>query len=134
ARQVSRREYPPAAVSAEMPGHRAARVAGVGIGGGGSAKRELPAMDADDRGVAGSGRLLAILAAALADEQGRSLDLVPDGAAQAAAAHRLRHTSALFDHIALARGRQWGKAGRGERCPQRLVVSPIAQSSAKGQT
>src|SRR5690348_6040098 len=68
-----------------MARHATAGVADIGVGRRGSAVLELAAMDADDRGVAGAGRLLAVPAGALRHEQRRARQTIPDCAAQAAA-------------------------------------------------
>src|SRR5690606_17621219 len=63
--EVARSVEPSAAGSAEMPRYLTAGFADIGEGRGFTFDGKLAAVDADDRRVAGAGRFLAVLAAAL---------------------------------------------------------------------
>src|SRR5690606_34725137 len=79
---------PPAACPTKMAGHLAPGLPDFGEGLWLSVEVELAGVQADDGGVARSGRLLAVLAAALRNEQRRPGHDVTDIAAKAAAFRR----------------------------------------------
>src|SRR5690606_2314952 len=82
---VARGVKPAAAGAAEMPGHAAAGLTGIGVCRGRAFEEQLIAVDADDRRMPGTRGFLAVLAAALRDEQCRPGQAIADCPAKAPA-------------------------------------------------